>query len=89
MLRQWGRFYLTVVDFGVWWPFDMEDVQQSPFGARQPMIDQHVVAGNVELEIDDHSATGWNGPRLHTLERFVHDAREIIDAIENLADHMK
>ena len=46
-------FDLTVKNFWVGRTFDLQDANQPPFGARQSVIDQDVVARHLQLEFRD------------------------------------
>ena len=38
----------------------MQDTDESPLSPRQRVIDEGVVAGNINLELSDDGATGWD-----------------------------
>ena len=64
-------FDLAVENFRVGRPFDRQHAGQTALGARQGMIDQHVIAGHIDLEFRDDGTACWNGNGLHTARRFA------------------
>ena len=61
-------FDFAVENFRVWWPFDMQHAGQTALGARQGMIDQHVIARHIDLEFRDDGTTCRNRDGLHTAQ---------------------
>lgn len=53
-----SRLYLAVENFRVWLPFDAQDADESSLGPCKRVIDEGVVAGNINLELSDDGATG-------------------------------
>ena len=61
-------FDFAVENFRVGWPFNMQHADQAALGARQSMINQHIVAGNIDLEFRDDCTTRRNGDGLHAAQ---------------------
>ena len=53
------------------------------------MIDQHELAGDFELEVDDRGAARRHGDGLHVADRLRGERTHAVDAIEHLADNME
>ena len=53
-----ARHDLAVENLGIGLTLDAEDADEPAFHARQSMIDQGVVTGHLQLEIDDNGAAG-------------------------------
>src|SRR3546814_18951470 len=53
------------------------------------MVDQHIMPGTVDLEIDNGRASGWNADRLHVGQRRRGHRPHRIDMIEDLADEVE
>src|SRR5262245_66685629 len=82
-------FGSSVVNFGVLRSFHLQNADEPALGARQRMVDEDVVAGNIELELDDGGASSRHGDGLDSLRRQAKQASQIVDAVEYLADDMK
>lgn len=48
---------LAVEDFRIWLPFDVQDADEPPLGPRECVIDESIVAGEIDLELGDDGAT--------------------------------
>src|SRR5262249_29995186 len=68
---------------------DAEDADQSAFHTRQSMVDQGVVAGYLQLEINDDGAAGRHRDGLDAFQRRRVGAAQHVDLVEDLADHME
>src|SRR5262249_11370520 len=76
-------------NFGGLRSFHLQNADEPALGARQRMVDQDVVAGNIELELDDGGASSRHGDGLDSFRRRAEQAGQIVDAVEYLADDMK
>src|SRR3989304_4167135 len=83
------RLHFAVEDFGIGRSLDLQDSDQPALEARERMIDQDVVAGNVELELHDHGAAGGHGNGLYPARRRAQYIAETIYPVENFADHVE
>src|SRR5581483_3357615 len=68
---------------------DLEDADEAPHRPRQGMVDQHVVAGDLDLELDHRRATRRDGDRLDVGERRRGQRAEGIGTVEDLADDVE
>src|ERR1043166_3027046 len=84
-----SRLDLTIEDFPVGGPFDMQDADQTPLGAREGVIDQDIVARHIQLEFRDDGAARRHNDGLYAAQWLAQDAAKIVDAIENLTDHVE
>jgi hypothetical protein len=84
-----ARHYLPFEDFLVRRPFNIQDTGKAFFHARQRVVNERVVAGNVDLEVDDHRAACRHCHGLNALERLGLYAAQRIDPVKNLTNEMK
>ena len=61
--------HLPIIDVWIGWSFDVQNTHQSLLGSRKRMIDQCVVAGNLQFEFDDGCAARRDAYRLNALKR--------------------
>src|SRR4051812_30271430 len=82
-------FDLAVKDFQIGRTFNMQNADQATLHARQRMVDQDVIAGNVEFELGDDGAARRNSDGLHAAQRIAENSAQIVDAVEDFADQME
>jgi len=84
-----SRLYLAVENFRVWLPFDVQDTDESSLSPRQRVIDEGIVAGEINLKLSDDRATCGDRYSLDAPQRLGNRAAKIVDLVEYLSDNVE
>ncbi|MBV6487868.1 MAG: hypothetical protein GHHEDOFH_01822 [Pseudorhodoplanes sp.] len=68
---------------------DFEDAGEALLDAAERVVDQHVFAGDFELELHRHRAAGRNRRGLHVVERLGGERTLVVHAVEDFTDHVE
>src|SRR5438552_13152193 len=69
--------------------FHLQNADETAFGARECVIDKDVIAGHVELEFHDRSATCGHGDGLYPFRWRALQIAQTVNAIEDFADDVE
>src|SRR5690242_9635922 len=84
-----ARHDLAAIDLRIWGALHRQDAEKAALGPRQCMIDQSVVARDVELEFGDDRAARGDGHGLDAFNRRIDDAAQRVHFVEDFPDHVE
>src|SRR4030095_3141843 len=83
------RRIVILVDVGVVRASDFKHASEASLDSAQRMVDQHELAGDFQLEINDCCATRRYGRGLHIFHRCGRQGSQIVYPVEDFADHVE